>query len=120
MSDTQALTRKAEAITIVRRQSFRWLRDQLRLRWQAKQERRRALIRECVRQEVAAEFDRQKAADDAIWAEYFRTGAGRIPGQAARSGAENCVLPCGALYLEPQVRHLTKQIAALEPKSSKV
>jgi hypothetical protein len=91
----------------------------LRLRRPTKQERQRALIRECVRQEVTAEFDRQKAADDAIWAEYFRTGAGRIPGQAAGSGAENCVLPCGALDLEPQVRHPTKRAAPLEATSSR-
>jgi DNA-binding Lrp family transcriptional regulator len=60
MSDIQALTRKAKAIASAPRQSFRWLRNQLRLRRQTKQERLRALVRECVRQEVAAEFDRRK------------------------------------------------------------
>ena len=79
MSDIQALTRKAKAITIVSRLFLRWLRNQLRLRRQAKQERQRALIRECVRQEVTAEFERQKAAEAAMWADCFADGAAAEP-----------------------------------------
>lgn len=33
------------------------------------------LIRELVRQEVAAEFERQKRTEDALWADCFTNGA---------------------------------------------
>lgn len=79
MSDIQALTGEAKGMTIVPRQLFRRVRNYLRLRRQAKLDCQLVLIRECVRQEVAAEFDRQKAAEAAIWADCFADGAAAEP-----------------------------------------